>query len=193
MVKNSVYKGKQLTVEDIKKAPREKHIPGYNYCGPATKYTARTSGKYAQLMDKAGKTKIGTAPYNRPKNKLDRACKAHDKTFGLKNASGDVVRRADRLLIQRAYKISKDSSKPKAERAAAGAVVAGIGGKVALEKMGIIRKGSFAQGGDKEAKLKTKVKAGAKKVVRKIAGIFKRKPSPLMQISAGGAPPPLEK
>ena len=192
MVKNSVYKGKQLTVEDIKKAPREKHIPSYNYCGPATAYTARTSGKYEKLMKEAGKSLVGTAPYGRPKNTLDRACKAHDKVFGLKNAPATVVRRADRMLIKKAYDISKDSSKPKRERAEASAVVAGIGGKVALEKLGVIRKGAFSKGGDKEAKIKTKVKAGAEKVVKKIAGAFKRKPTPLM-VSAGGAPPPLQK
>lgn len=198
MVKNTAVKGKP-TLEELKKAPREKHIPGYNFCGPSTQLALRKSGQYEQMMKQAGRKPIGTKPYGKPVNRLDTACKAHDNVFSKKKATGEQVRAADNRLIKAAFSISKGGTGiGKKERAAAAAVVAGIGGKVALEKAGVVRKGAFAAGGEKEAKLKRGVKKGVKRVFKAIGRIGVRKPSKIMRGfanrqlgAAGGAAPPV--
>ena len=37
-----------------KSAPKERHIPGYNFCGPGTAYKERIAGNYEEMMKKAG-------------------------------------------------------------------------------------------------------------------------------------------
>lgn len=149
----------------------ERHLKGYNYCGPQTKLKLRASGKYEQMMRGAGKKLVGKAPYNKPVNALDAACKRHDYAFSKKGLPASQVRKADNDLIKAARSIRNNIGAPKQLRKDARKVQYGIRGKVLAEDVGILRKGSFSQGGEKQSKLgqvvKKKLKEKAKEVVIK--------------------------
>lgn len=131
------------TIEELKKAPREKHIPSYNYCGPKTQYDLRKSGKYEEMMKAAGKKLVGTKPYGKPKDSLDKSCMKHDEAYNDKNRTLESVRKADKELIEDANRIRKTTKNLK-ERLASFAVNKLMGAKVNLEDKGIMKKGSFA-------------------------------------------------
>ena len=176
MVYQAARKSKTLpTIAELKKAPREKHIPGFNYCCPATLYRTRKSGKYEQMMTAAGKKLVGTKPYGKPANKLDKFCMAHDKVFSNPSASAAQVRKSDNALIAGAKTVAHDKTQPKKLRLQAVAVAKGIGAKVGLEKIGLVREGSFASGGAKDSKLSR----GAKRIFRAITG--KKEPTLIMK------------
>jgi hypothetical protein len=178
MVYKASHKGTP-TLEELKKAPKERHLTSsYNFCSPYTQYALRKSGKYDKMMTEAGKKKVGTKPYGKPANELDRHCMYHDKAFADKKASGGKIRKADRALIAGAEKVAQNPKNPKKLRLQAVAVAKGIGGKIVLEKVGLMRKGSFAEGGEKESKLKR----GAKRIFRAIQG--KVEPTTIMKAFA---------
>lgn len=89
-IKNPMSK---LTVSDI---PFEAHLPGYQFCGPGTKFDERTS---------KGQTGI---------NSLDNACMKHDAVYNSSQIKNDENRRkraaADDELIQAASSFRKNSS-----------------------------------------------------------------------------------
>lgn len=156
---------------EIKKG-KERHLTKqYNFCGPGTKLKSRLAGKYEVLMKKYNKPLVGKAPYNKPFNVLDEACKKHDIAFSKKGLSASQVRKADNELIKTARSIRNNIKAPKQLRNDARKVQYGIRGKVLAEDVGILRKGSFSQGGEKESKLKQvvkkKLKEKAKEVVLK--------------------------
>lgn len=153
--------GNLLLESEIKKG-KERHLSGYNFCGPGTKLRSRFAGKYEELMDKYKKTKVGRAPYDKPVNNLDAACKRHDIAFSKKGLSAAKVRQADSDLIRAAKSIQNNTRVDKQQRKDARKVRYGIRGKVLAEDVGILRKGSFSSGGEKESKLKQKVKSVVK-------------------------------
>jgi hypothetical protein len=53
----------------------------YNFAGPGTLFHARQQGSdyYEQLMRATGHKIIGTKPYNRPFNDLDKCAVTHDR------------------------------------------------------------------------------------------------------------------
>lgn len=131
------------TIEELKKAPRELHIPTYNYCGPKTQYALRKSGKYQEMMKKAGKKPIGTKPYGNPKNSLDRACFEHDSAYSSDDRTIESIRKADIKLQNEASKIAK-KSKNILEKGSAFVVSKTMSGKKILEDLGVMKEGSFA-------------------------------------------------
>jgi len=146
------------------KSGKERHLTKkYNFCGPGTKLQNRLKGTYEANMKKYKKKIVGTAPYGKPANILDSACKRHDIAFSKKGLPAKQVRDADRALISAAKSIQNNTRNPRKLRREARKVRYGIRGKVLAEDIGIIRKGAFSQGGEKESKLKKKVKEVAKK------------------------------
>ena len=149
----------------------ERHLKGYNFCGPKTKLKLRATGQYEKMMKQAKKKLVGKAPYNKPVNALDAACKRHDYAFSKKNASSAFVRKADNDLIKTARSLRNNINAPKKLRSDARKVQFGIAGKTKLEDLGVLRKGSFSSGGEKQSKLgqvvKKKLKEKAKEVILK--------------------------
>ena len=85
---------------------KEKHLPEYNYCGPATNVTRRLSEGV------------------QPMNELDNACMIHDveiETRGpqTKGLSSKALRSSDMKLARAARKIALDTKRSVKERATA--------------------------------------------------------------------------
>jgi len=154
-----------LLDDEIKKG-KERHLKGYNYCGPGTKLKSRQAGEYETLMKKYNKILVGTKPYGRPANILDAACKRHDIAFSIPNLPAAKVRKADNNLISAAKSIQNNPRVPKKIRSDARKVRYGIRGKVLLEDVGVFRKGSFSRGGEKSSKLKEFAKKKAKEAIK---------------------------
>ena len=147
------------TVEDVKKRGPERHLTSsYNFAGPGTFYAARMKGSdfYENLMKEAGKTVVGTKPYNVPINKLDACAKTHDKVYNNPNASAAQVQQADRDFQDCISKIKPSDGIQQALLAKA--AKAGFDAKLLAENVGVVRKGSFADGGAKHSVLGQKVK-----------------------------------
>lgn len=137
--------------EEASKRGPEKHLTSkYNFAGPGTEYAARMKGSdfYEKMMKDAGRKVIGTKPYNKPINKLDACAKIHDKVYNNKNATAAQVKEADRVFQKCASKVK--ASDGLSQKLLSVAARAGFEGKIALESAGVLRKGSFADGGDKK-------------------------------------------
>ena len=128
------------TLEDLKEASSEKHIPKYNFCGPGTFYKLRKQGKYERMMKEAGKKPKGTAPYGKPRNQLDSACEKHDLAYMDKNKTKESIREADIKLKEDAMKAYKNLSG--FDKLSAWGVSKAMGGKIVMDK--ITGKASFA-------------------------------------------------
>lgn len=136
----------------VKKRGPERHLTkNYNFAGPGTEYRARMKGSafYEKMMKDAGRPLVGTKPYNKPYDKLDKCGFVHDKVYANRNATAAQVKEADRVFQKCAQKITlKDDGLTDKLRSIAAR--AGFEGKIALESIGVLRKGSFASGGDKK-------------------------------------------
>jgi len=158
------------TVEDVKKRGPERHLTNqYNFAGPGTFYAARMKGSdfYENLMKEAGKKVVGTKPYNVPINKLDSCAKTHDSVYNNPNASASQVQQADRVFQDCIGKIK--SSDGIQQKLLAKAATVGFDAKLLAENVGVVRKGSFADGGAKTSVLGQKIK-GAVGLGKKAAG-----------------------
>ena len=158
------------TVEEAKKRGPERHLTNkYNFAGPGTFYEARMKGSdfYENLMKEAGRKVVGTKPYNVPINKVDACAKIHDATYIDKNASAAKVKAADRVFQNCVNKVKPSDGIQQAVLAKAAKI--GFEGKLKVEGAGLIRKGSFAAGGDKHSVLGQKLK-GAVGMGRKAMG-----------------------
>lgn len=147
------------TVEQVKKSGPERHLTNaYNFAGPGTFYAARMKGSdfYENLMKEAGKKLIGTKPFNVPINKLDACAKIHDKVYNDPKATAAQVQEADRVFQDCISKIKPSDGIQQALLAKA--ATAGFDAKLAAENIGVIRKGSFAEGGAKQSVLGQKVR-----------------------------------
>ncbi len=146
------------SVEEVKKLGRENHLTNkYNFAGPGTMYAARIKGSdfYENLMKEAGRKIVGTKPYNVPINKLDTCAKTHDSVYNNPKATGDEVQQADRVFQDCIGKIKVSDGIQQSLLAKAATV--GFDAKLAAEKTGLVRKGSLADGGDKQSGLGKKI------------------------------------
>ena len=141
------------TAEEIKGAKKrgpERHLSKkYNFAGPGTEYAARMKGSdyYEGLMKAAGRPIVGTKPYNKPYDKVDSCGLPHDKVFNDPNASAAEVQKADAVFQKCALKAAQDTDVPD-ERLRGIFAAGGFELKARLEDAGLLRKGSFAQGGE---------------------------------------------
>lgn len=149
------------TVEQVKKRGAENHLTNkYNFAGPGTFYAARMRGSdfYENLMKEAGKKVVGTKPYNVPINKLDACAKIHDKVYNNPRASGSQVQQSDKVFRDCVGKVKASDGIEQSLLAKAAQI--GFDTKLLAEKSGVVRKGSFAEGGDKRSSLGKKLVAG---------------------------------
>lgn len=162
-----------LSVDAVRKRGPERHLTNkYNFAGPGTEYAARMKGSdfYENLMKEAGRKVVGTKPYDQPINKLDSCAKTHDKVYNNPNASASQVQEADRVFQNCISKIKPSDGIQQALLAKA--AKKGFDVKLLAEKSGVVRKGSFAEGGAKQSVLGQKVK-GAIGLGKKTAKNFK--------------------
>ena len=162
------------TLEEAKKRGPERHLTNkMNFAGPGTFYSARMKGSdfYENLMKEAGRKVVGTKPYNVPINKLDACAQKHDKVYNNKNATGDEVQTADKVFQGCISKIK--ASDGIQQTLLAKAAVVGFDAKLAAENTGVVRKGSLADGGDKQSAIGKKV-SGAIGLGKKAGRLFKR-------------------
>lgn len=148
------------TVEEAKKRGAEHHLTKkYNFAGPGTFFHARMKGSdfYENLMKEAGRPVVGTKPYNKPINKLDTCAVSHDRVYSNPKSTGDQVQNADRIFQNCISKVKVSDGVEQKLLSIAGK--AGFDAKLAVEKTGVIRKGSMAAGGDKHSTLGQKTKS----------------------------------
>tara|TARA_R110000824_G_scaffold173445_1_gene351522 strand:+ start:609 stop:1118 length:510 start_codon:yes stop_codon:yes gene_type:complete len=163
-----------MDINDVKKRGPERHLTKkYNFAGPGTEYAARMKGSdfYENLMKEAGRPVVGTKPYNIPINKIDACAKTHDKTYNDKNATAGQVKQADKVFQDCVSKVKVGDGIEQALLAKAAKV--GFDAKLVAESGGIIRKGSFASGGDKHSTLGIKV-SGAIGLGKKATGSVRK-------------------
>lgn len=167
-----------FTVAQAKKRGPERHLSGnYNFAGPGTEFRARKKGSdfYEELMKKSGRKVVGTKPYNKPYDAIDGCGLVHDTVYAKKNATGAEVQKADRDFQKCVVKAIKDG---KAEgvgnKLRAAVSLVGFEGKLAGENLGLVRKGSIADGGDKHSVLGQKVGAAITSIGEKAKAAVKK-------------------
>lgn len=91
-----------FSAEEMSKRGPERHLPGYNFLGPGTEFSARMLGTdfYEMAMRRAGREPVGTRPYNQPKNKFDLCALEHDRVFAKEGTTKPEARAADKAFIQ---------------------------------------------------------------------------------------------
>jgi len=141
-----------FTAEAAKKRGPERHLTkNYNFAGPGTEYFARMKGSafYEKMMKDAGRSVVGSKPYNKAYDKLDGCGRVHDKVFADPRATPAQVRAADKQFQKCAQgvKLTEDGITDKLRSVAARV---GFEGKIAAEKAGLLRPGSFASGGEEK-------------------------------------------
>ena len=164
-----------LSIDAVKKRGPERHLTSsYNFAGPGTEYAARMKGSdfYENLMKEAGRKIVGTKPYDVPINKLDSCAKIHDKVYNDSNATADQVQTADKDFQSCIGKIK--SSDGIQEKLLAVAATAGFDAKLAAENIGLVRKGSFAEGGAKQSALGKKL-GSVTSFGKKATGVIQKK------------------
>ena len=143
----------EFTKEQIKAAKKrgpEHHLSNkYNFAGPGTFYAERMKGSdyYEALIKASGRKLVGTKPYDKPYDKVDSCGLPHDKVFNNPNASADEVQKADKVFQQCALKAAQDTDIAD-ERLRGIFAAGGFELKKRLEDAAILRKGSWAQGGE---------------------------------------------
>jgi len=145
--------------EQVKKRGPERHLTkNYNFAGPGTEYRARMKGSdfYEKMMKDAGRKLVGHKPYNKPYDKLDGCGLVHDKVYARADATPAQVKQADRDFQKCAQKV-KLTDDGVTDKLRSLAARAGFEGKIALEHLGVLRKGSFAEGGAKQSTIGKKV------------------------------------
>jgi len=158
----------QYTAEDIadaKKRGKENHLTkNYNFAGPGTFYAARMKGSdyYEGLMKAAGRKVVGTKPYNKPYDTLDACGVPHDKVFNNPNATSDEIRKADNDFEKCALKAALTSG-VSSEKVRSMVAAGGFELKKRLEDVGVLRKGSWAAGGETTGE---QIKRVGKKVLK---------------------------
>ena len=143
----------EFTKEQIKAAKKrgpEHHLSKkYNFAGPGTFYAERMKGSdyYEALMKASGRKIVGTKPYNKPYDKVDSCGLPHDKVFNNPKATAKEVQKADAVFQKCALKAAQDTDIPD-ERLRGIFAAGGFELKKRLEDVGVLRKGSWAQGGE---------------------------------------------
>tara|TARA_R110002012_G_scaffold319537_1_gene540556 strand:+ start:1562 stop:2083 length:522 start_codon:yes stop_codon:yes gene_type:complete len=141
-----------MNVAEAKKRGAERHLTkNYNFAGPGTFYKARMKGSdfYENLMKESGRKVVGTKPYDQPYDKIDACGKVHDKVFADPNATGKQVRQADIDFQKCALAAGTGKDQTPEQRVRAMLSIGGFELKKRLEDVGVLRKGSWAAGGEK--------------------------------------------
>src|SRR5829696_2580044 len=86
------------------KYPGEKHLPGYQYCGPGTRLDIRS--------DENDRPLSGEEPINR----VDQTCYRHDLDY--RNAAEDLSKKheADRIMLQQLNSITNPALRERLDR-----------------------------------------------------------------------------
>ncbi len=162
------------SVEEVRKRGPERHLTSsYNFAGPGTFYAARMKGSdfYENLMKEAGKKVVGTNPYNQPINKLDACAKIHDKVYNNPKSGPAAVQQADKIFQNCISKIQVSDGIP--QKLLAVAAKKGFDAKLAVENVGLVRKGSFADGGAKHSVLGSKIRGAVGLGKKAVKGVVK--------------------
>jgi len=167
-----------FTAAMAKKRGPERHLSGkYNFAGPGTEFRSRMKGSdfYENLMKQAGRQVVGTKPYNKPYDAIDTCGIIHDRVYANKNATGAEVQKADRDFQKCVIKAIKDGkAQGLGNKARATVALLGFEGKLAIENVGLVRKGSKSDGGDKQSVLGQKVGAALSSLGKKARHVVKR-------------------
>ena len=165
------------TVEEAKKRGPERHLTNkYNFAGPGTEFRARMKGSdfYENLMKEAGRKVVGTKPYNKPYDAIDGCGLIHDKVYAKPDATGAEVQKADKDFQKCVLKAVKDGkAQGVGNKLRAAVSLVGFEGKLAIENAGLVRKGSIADGGDKQSVLGQKLSRAGGLGMKALGGIKK--------------------
>ena len=144
----------QFDAKDVKKAKsrgNEKHLTNqYNFAGPGTFFHARQQGSdyYEKLMRATGHKIIGTKPYNRPFNDLDKCAVTHDRAYDNPNLSPDQIQKADKTFQSC---IGKIKNPDRQQALLIKGAQKGFSAKLKAEDVGLMKKGSLSDSASKES------------------------------------------
>ena len=125
-------------------------------------------------MKDAGRKLVGTKPYNKPYDAIDGCGLIHDKVYAKPDAPAAEVQKADKDFHKCVVKALKDGKAPGlGNKARAAVALVGFEGKLAIENAGLVRKGSFADGGDKQSVLGQKLSRAAGLGKKALGGVKK--------------------
>ena len=123
------------------------------------------------MKKEAVKKVDGTKPNDIPIKKLDASAKTHDSVYNNPSAGPAAVQQADKIFQNCISKIKVSDGI--SEKLLAVAAKRGFDAKLLAENVGVVRKGSFADGGAKHSALGMKVK-GAVGLGKKTVGNIKK-------------------
>ena len=144
----------QFDAKDVKKAKsrgNEKHLTNqYNFAGPGTFFHARQQGSdyYEKLMRATGHKVMGTKPYNRPFNDLDKCAVTHDRAYDNPNLSPAQIQKADKTFQSC---IGKIKNPDRQQALLIKGAQKGFSAKLKAEDVGLMKKGSLSDSASKES------------------------------------------
>ena len=144
----------QFDAKDVKKAKsrgNEKHLTNqYNFAGPGTFFHARQHGSdyYEKLMRATGHKIIGTKPYNKPFNDLDKCAVTHDTAYDNPNLSPAQIQKADKTFQSC---IGKIKNPDRQQALLIKGAQKGFSAKLKAEDVGLMKKGSLSDSASKES------------------------------------------
>ena len=144
----------QFDAKDVKKAKsrgNEKHLTNqYNFAGPGTFFHARQQGSdyYEKLMRATGHKVMGTKPYNKPFNDLDKCAVTHDTAYDNPNLSPAQIQKADKTFQSC---IGKIKNPDRQQALLIKGAQKGFSAKLKAEDVGLMKKGSLSDSASKES------------------------------------------
>ena len=144
----------QFDAKDVKKAKsrgNEKHLTNqYNFAGPGTLFHARQQGSdyYEKLMRATGHKVMGTKPYNKPFNDLDKCAVTHETAYDNPNLSPAQIQKADKTFQSC---IGKIKNPDRQQALLIKGAQKGFSAKLKAEDVGLMKKGSLSDSASKES------------------------------------------
>ena len=144
----------QFDAKDVKKAKsrgNEKHLTNqYNFAGPGTFFHARQQGSdyYEKLMRATGHKVMGTKPYNKPFNDLDKCAVTHDTAYDNPNLSPAQIQKADKTFQTC---IGKIKNPDRQQALLIKGAQKGFSAKLKAENVGLMKRGSLSDSASKES------------------------------------------
>ena len=144
----------QFDAKDVKKAKsrgNEKHLTNqYNFAGPGTFFHARQQGSdyYEKLMRATGHKVMGTKPYNKPFNDLDKCAVTHDTAYDNPNLSPAQIQKADKTFQSCIGSIKNPDRR---QALLIKGAQKGFSAKLKAENVGLMKKGSLSDSASKES------------------------------------------
>ena len=144
----------QFDAKDVKNAKsrgNEKHLTNqYNFAGPGTFFHARQQGSdyYEKLMRATGHKVMGTKPYNKPFNDLDKCAVTHDTAYDNPNLSPAQIQKADKTFQSC---IGKIKNPDRQQALLIKGAQKGFSAKLKAENVGLMKKGSLSDSASKES------------------------------------------